>query len=59
MSYTYAILEVSRAAFDEIYRRLAKANYQHAFHYDDGRIVIDMHGIALAPMQPSKRKGRK
>lgn len=44
MTYTYAILEVSKATFDE----LVDAKYDHAFNDDDdGALVIDMHGIAL------------
>lgn len=48
MSYTYAILEVSLAAYAEIKNALFSAGYDHCFHDDDGRVVIDMHGIALA-----------
>ena len=48
MSYTYAILEVSLAAYAEIKNALFSAGYDHCFHEDDGRVVIDMHGIALA-----------
>lgn len=44
MTHTYAVLDVSRAAYDEIRRKLDAAGYQHAFDGD----VIDMHGIALA-----------
>lgn len=46
MTHTYAILEVSEAAYDEIKAKLTDANCIHAFHgfHDD---VIDMHGIAL------------
>ncbi|MEX0741485.1 MAG: hypothetical protein WD079_01725, partial [Phycisphaeraceae bacterium] len=43
-TYTYAALEVSAAAYDEIAEKLRAAEYDHAFH-DDG--LIDMHGIAL------------
>ena len=43
MTYTYAILDVSRAAFDEIKAKLDAAGYQHMFHGD----AIDMHGVAL------------
>ena len=43
MTYTYAILEVSQATYDEIRLRLIAADYAHAI---DGT-VIDMHGIAL------------
>lgn len=48
-TYTYAVLDVSPAAYIEIKEKLEKAGYQHAFHDDrdgDG-LVIDMHGIAL------------
>jgi hypothetical protein len=46
---TYAILEVSREAYQEIRAKLETAGYQHAFHKDsqDDEPVIDMHGIAL------------
>lgn len=47
MTYTYAILEVSKAAYDEIYKKLMEAGYNQAFHKDDEAVVIDMHGIAL------------
>ena len=43
MTYTYAILDVSRATYDEVRRLLDSAGYQHVFDRD----VIDMHGIAL------------
>jgi hypothetical protein len=49
MTHTYAVLEVSSAAYQEIKEKLDKAGYAHAFHRDDEHgIVIDMHGIALA-----------
>ncbi len=44
VTHTYVTLEVSAAAYDEIHKKLADAEYQHAF-MDDG--AIDMHGIAL------------
>lgn len=47
MTYTYAILPVSRSTYDEIRSKLSEAGYQHAFHQDEGSEVIDMHGIAL------------
>lgn len=49
MTYTYAILDVSHAAYIEIKEKLEKAGYSDQFHDDrdgDG-VVIDMHGIAL------------
>lgn len=45
MTRTYAVLEVSRATFDEIADKLREAGYGHAF--DDGGRTIDMHGIGL------------
>lgn len=58
MTHTYAILEISRACYDEISDKLKTAGYSHAFgtHDDDGRKteVIDMHGIGLRA-EPAKR----
>lgn len=44
---TYAILEVSKEAYDEITKRLQAAGYTHAFQQTDSGTVIDMDGIAL------------
>lgn len=49
-TYTYAVLEISQAAYDEIAQKLRAAQYDHAFHHDEGE-VIDMHGIALRAMK--------
>jgi hypothetical protein len=46
-TYTYAILEVSPEAYNEIAKLLKDAGYHGAFQKDDGSVVIDMHGIAL------------
>lgn len=47
-TYTYAVLEISDAAFEEIAKLLKDAGYDHAFHKErNGHIVIDMHGIAV------------
>lgn len=48
MTYTYAILDVSPKAYREIKEKLEEAGYEDQFHEDGGRIVLDMHGIALA-----------
>lgn len=48
MTYTYAILEVSRAAYQEIKQKLEAAGYSDQFHDNGGKLVIDMHGIAVA-----------
>jgi hypothetical protein len=45
VTYTYALLEVSAAAYDEIAAKLREAGYGQAFNSDG---EIDMHGIALA-----------
>lgn len=48
MSHTYAVLQISKAAFDEIRGKLKEAGYEHAF--DDaaeGGPVVDMHGVAV------------
>jgi hypothetical protein len=48
MAHTYAVLQVSAAAYNEVRRLLEDAGYGHAFHQDDDRVLIDMHGIALS-----------
>jgi hypothetical protein len=50
MTYTYALLEISPAAYEEIKTKLEVAGYADQFHeQDDGKVAIDMHGIALVP----------
>ena len=44
MSHTYALLEVSAAAYDEIKQKLIDAGYRSAINE---AAEIDMHGIAL------------
>lgn len=46
MTYTYAVLKVTKRAWAEIGAKLKQAGYEQAFH-DDG--VVDMHGIAIQP----------
>lgn len=45
MTYTYGIMNVSPACFDEIKKKLIAVQYHHALH-NDGK-TIDMHGLAL------------
>jgi hypothetical protein len=61
MTHTYAVLEISRKAYDEIHAKLEDAGYQHAFiHEDEGRDVIDMHGIAVkAAREMAPKRHRK
>lgn len=47
MTYTYAILDVSPAFYEEVRSKLDSTGYQHAFHQRPEGEVIDMHGIAL------------
>jgi hypothetical protein len=46
-SYTYALMEVSGPAYDEIAAKMREAGYGDAFHVEGSRYAIDMHGIAL------------
>lgn len=48
MTYTYAIMEISQSAYDEIATKMRDADYGHAFGADG---EIDMHGIAVMPIQ--------
>ncbi len=48
MSHTYALLEVSKEAYEEIKKKLIEAGYK----VED--CEIDMHGIALIPEQEKK-----
>lgn len=56
MTHTFATLEVSAAAYDEIMLKLRDAGYEHAilsWAADHGRKdVIDMHGIGLVRADP-------
>jgi hypothetical protein len=55
MTYTFALLDVSPACFYEIHSKLLAAGYGHAFLTEpDGRLVIDMHGIALRALVEEK-----
>lgn len=51
---TYAELEVSPAAYDEIAAKLRAADYGHVFTKDG---LIDMHGIALSKPCPAASPG--
>lgn len=44
-THTYAVLELSALAYNEIKEKLKEAGYDHAF-MDNGE--IDMHGIGIA-----------
>jgi hypothetical protein len=55
-TYTYAVLEVSEQAYQEIAKLLREAGYHGSFQKDDGQECIDMNGIALKSSKP-ERKG--
>jgi hypothetical protein len=46
-TYTFALLEVSAAAYDEIKAKLTEAGYAHSLNDRDALQPIDMHGIGL------------
>lgn len=47
-TYTYAVMDISPSAYQEIRAKLEAAGYGHALHRSaDGAEVLDMHGIAL------------
>lgn len=49
MTYTYAVLQVSSEAYQEIKSKLEAAGYNDVLHETDKHgVVIDMHGLALA-----------
>lgn len=49
-TYSYVVMDLSPAAYDEIRQKMLEAGYHQAVHggMDDGRVVVDMHGIAVA-----------
>jgi hypothetical protein len=51
-THTYAILDISAAAYREIHDALRVAGYADQFSIDDGREIIDMHGIAVRAEDP-------
>jgi hypothetical protein len=50
-THTYAIMEVSKEVHEFIRQELVKAGYQHAIMVKDGKILLDMHGIALQAIE--------
>jgi hypothetical protein len=50
MTYTYALLGVSRQTYDEIHRLLEQAGYHQLFNDQE----IDMHGIGLVIEEPDE-----
>lgn len=50
-THSYALVNVSASAYDEVKAILEQAGYQHAI--DQQQNVIDMHGLALR-LDPAK-----
>lgn len=54
VTHTYAELEISPAAYDEIAKALRAAGYDHVFHGPPDAGVIDMNGIGLLRQTPER-----
>jgi hypothetical protein len=50
LTCTYALMELSRAAYDEIAAKMREAGYDQAFGADG---EIDMRGIAVTHAEPA------
>jgi hypothetical protein len=55
-THTFVVLELSPAAYQEIEKKLKAAEYDHCFIKQDDRVVIDMHGIAVATEKQTETK---
>ena len=51
-THTYAILDLSPEAYQEIRAKLLEAGHEHAIEGDEAGEVIDMHGIAISEEEP-------
>ena len=51
-THTYAILEISQAAYDEIKAKIAEVEQEDRVHQHSDREVIDMIGIAVSVEKP-------
>ena len=55
MSYTYAVLELSQEAYEEIKRKLRQAGYSQAIVDGPGGEIIDMTGVSVKSGQAAPR----
>lgn len=55
-THTFAELEISSAAYDEIRAKLEAAGYQHAFVALEAGVALDMHGIGLTRAAPDSNR---
>lgn len=56
-THTYAVLEVSRATFDEIAKKLMRRDRTDVFS-GEGGTLMDMHGLALSREGAAQRVKR-
>lgn len=54
MSYTFVTMEVSEETYNEIYEKLALANYHQAILEND--TILDMRGIALVKKERTEKE---
>lgn len=55
-THTFAILELSAAAFEEIKEKLELAGYEENFIYKGKELIIDMNGIAVKTKEKYDKK---
>lgn len=54
-TYTYALMEVSQATFNEVKEKLLDAGYEDALMREEPNLHLNMHGLALALEAPKKK----
>lgn len=54
MSYTFVTMEVSEETYNEIYEKLALANYHHAIL--ENETILNMRGIALIKKERTEKE---
>jgi len=53
---TNLVVELSKAAFEEIAHKLYKQSQAHRFHREDGELVIDMTGLTIKSVEKQERR---
>jgi len=56
-THTYMILRISKEAFEEIKEKLRRAGYANQFHEQNGEVVVDLRGIAVAAQKEKSTSG--
>jgi hypothetical protein len=52
MTYTFVVLKLSQAAFQEVRDKMVAAGYEHALDRNGDGELVDMHGIAVQAETP-------